>query len=166
MTDGRETDLFGNPVRPRKGLRGRPVKEMSGKDLDMLEAGLMKGWSNQRIADVLGVSLSTLKRNFGPLLKERGEIPDRLQLALFSATVRKAIEKGDMGAIRQLRQMMTEDKAALAAQRLKSDEEEDDPDQDKKALGKKELQRQHAKRLTDGEGTETWGSDLKPGYTN
>jgi len=163
LNDHRETDLFGNPVRAGKGRRGRPSKELTEKEIDMLEAGLMKGWSNQRLADVLGVGISTLKRNFGPVLKGRGEMPDRLKLAIFAATVRKALDKGDMGAVRQLRQMIGEDEARLIDARLR---EEPKDDAEREVIGKKEAQRRAAKDLVDGDSGNAWGDDLSPGYRN
>ncbi|WP_143595013.1 hypothetical protein [Thioclava sp. DLFJ4-1] len=163
MNDPRERDLFGNPVRAGKGRRGRPAKELTEKDVDMLEAGLMKGWSNQRLADVLGVGLSTLKRNFGPMLRERSEFPDRLKLALFASTVRKALEKGDMGAVRQLRQLIGEDEALEIERKLRDlPDEKDEPE----VVGKKEAQRRAAKDLVSGDAQGTWGDDLSPGYRN
>lgn len=136
MDDPRETDLFGNPVRARKGMRGRPPKELTEKDLDALEAGLVRGWSRQRIADALDIGLSTLKRNFGPILSGAGTAPDRLKLAIYAATVRKALG-GDMAAVRQLRQMITEDERAELERRL-----EDNPAPEK--IGKKQMMRQDA----------------------
>ncbi|KEP68432.1 hypothetical protein DL1_11890 [Thioclava dalianensis] len=129
----------------------------------MLEAGLMKGWSNQRLSEVLGIGLSTLKRNFGPVLKGRGEMPDRLKLAIFAATVRKALEKGDMGAVRQLRQMMGEDEALrIDAQLRQNAGDKEEPE----VIGKKEAQRRAAKDLVEGDSESTWGDDLSPGYRN
>lgn len=136
MTDPRETDLFGNPVRVRKGMRGRPPKELTEKDLDALEAGLVRGWSRQRIADALDIGLSTLKRNFGPILSGAATAPDRLKLAIYAATVRKALG-GDMGAVRQLRQMITEDERADMERRL-----DENPQPEK--VGKKQMLRQDA----------------------
>ncbi|MBD3785644.1 MAG: hypothetical protein IE922_01560 [Sphingomonadales bacterium] len=111
---------------------------MTEKDFDMLEAGLMKGWSNQRLADVLGVGISTLKRNFGPMLAGRGEASDKLRLAMFATTVRKAVEGGDMGAMRQLRQMMAEDQVAAAEREISARKAADRA----KPVGKKEVNEQ------------------------
>lgn len=110
------------------------------KDLDMLEAGLTRGWSNERIAKALDIGLSTLKRNFGPLLRMRDQMPDRLHLALFAATARKALEAGDMGAVRQLRIMMAEDATADAEARLAKVQKAPKP----QPLGKKEIGEQQA----------------------
>ncbi|WP_370281552.1 hypothetical protein [Pseudooceanicola sp.] len=160
MDDVRETDLFGNPVRARKGQRGRPPVEMTKTDLDMLEAGLMQGWTAPRIAQALGIGLSTLKRNFGPMLKMAGQMPDRLELLLFATAVRKSLE-GDMGAIRQVRQMADANKARLAAARL---QRPDTPEKDtEEPVGKKERARREAEELTESGGGDLWNGDLNPG---
>lgn len=161
MVDHRDTDLFGNPVRARKGLRGRPPVELTAKDLDMLEAALMQGWSNQRTAKVLGVGVSTLKRKFGPLLKQRDQLPDRLSLVLFATAVRKAVEGQDMGAVRQVRQMIADNEARLADARMRT--ADDAPSEEK--LGKKEAARRAAEEAAAGDGG-AWGDLLSGGYTN
>lgn len=120
MDDPRDTDLFGNPVRKRRGLRGRPKKDLTAKDLDALEAGLARGWSRQRIAKALDIGLSTIKRNFGPLLSGSGTAPERLKLALYAATVRKALD-GDVGAVRLMRQMIAEDECAELERQLSAE---------------------------------------------
>ena len=160
MDDHREKDLFGNPVRARKGLRGRPSKQMTDIELDMLEAGLVKGWSNERIARVLGIGLSTLKRNFGPLLKMRNEIPDRLELVLFAATIRKGLEKGDVGALRLGRQLIAEERLGAITREPKDDEETERAEE---PIGKKELQRRAAKDTVENDQGD-WGGDLRPGF--
>lgn len=136
MDDPREFDLFGNPADPHKGGRGRPRKMLTAHDLDRLEAALARGWSNARIAKTLDIGLSTLKRNFGPLLRMRDSIPDRVQLTLFAVTMRKAVEKGDMGAVRQLRQMIAEDDLRFAEARVADQNAEQQ--QKPKKLGKNE----------------------------
>ncbi|MCA0963293.1 hypothetical protein [Salipiger bermudensis] len=125
----------------------------------MLEAGLMQGWSNQRVADALGVGVSTLKRNFGPLLRMRDQMPDRLRLLIFSTAVRKSIE-GDMGAIRQVRQMIDDNERRLAAARVNRAAEKDKADEQ---IGKKERARRDAKEVTKTGGGDLWGGDLSPG---
>lgn len=160
MDDLRETDLFGNPVRARKGQRGRPPKELTEKDLDMLEAGLMQGWTAARIAKALNIGLSTLKRNFGPMLRMAGQMPDRLELLLFATAVRKSLE-GDMGAIRQVRQMKADNERRLAEARLRRDgPEKKEPEE---ALGKKERARREAEKITESGGGDLWNGDLNPG---
>ncbi|TWI29727.1 hypothetical protein IQ24_03544 [Paracoccus sulfuroxidans] len=132
-------------------------------DFDMVEGGLSKGWSNERIAKALKVGLSTLKRNFGPVLSARDVLPDRLELAIFSTTVRKAIEKGDMGAVRQLRQMIEEDSRRLSTRRFDDAQERAKVAARAKPMGKKEAA-QMAAETAGGEGS-LWGDDLTPGFS-
>jgi hypothetical protein len=131
---------------------------MTEMDMDMLEAALTKGWSNQRTAKALGVGLSTLKRNFGPLMRMRHEMPDRLELVLFAVTMRKALA-GDTGAIRQVRQMVADNERRLADARLR---EVAATESDEEPKGKKEQRRQRVGELVEG-GDDEWGSDIAPG---
>lgn len=109
ITDLRTTDLFGNPVRPNKGKRGRPALEISQEDRDAVEAALVKGYSNQRICEALGISLPSLKRHFRPALQMRDQARDRLKLALFAAMARAAIEERKPAAATKLLEMMRQD---------------------------------------------------------
>jgi hypothetical protein len=136
----------------------------SPKDFDMVEAGLAQGWGNERMAQALGCGVSTLKRNFGPLLRLRDAMPDRLQLTIFAAAVRKAMEKGDMGAIRQVRAMMDDNERRLIDARMRKQQTEvrDKPEK----LGKKEAAQKAARELIENAGAEPaegWGDLLTPG---
>lgn len=139
---------------------------MTEEELDSLEAGLAKGWSNARIAKAIGIGLSTLKRNYGPLLKRREEIPDKLQLALFATAARQAL-LGNMVAVRQLERMIEKDEVTNLDRRMRaaqnSDDGEVDEDPSARRMGKKEAAKEAAK--TAGEGSD-WGSDLLPGVMN
>ncbi len=162
MDDPRETDLFGNPVRRGRGKPGRPPKELTEMDLDMLESALMQGWTNLRTAKALGIGVSTLKRNFGPLLRMRDQMPDRLQLLIFASAVRKAA-RGDMGAVRQVRQMVHDNDVKMTAQRMregmaKPTEEESSAQR----LGKKAKAQKQAEEIAAGKSA--WGDDLQPGF--
>ena len=107
--DSRDTDLFGKPVRPSKGRRGRPCLEVDSEDRDMVEAALARGWTVERIAKVLGISPASLKRHFRAELDKREVARDRLELAAFRKLARDAIEGGNASAMRQLREIMAQD---------------------------------------------------------
>jgi hypothetical protein len=64
FADHRETDLFGQPVRPNKGRRGRPALQVTNEGRDMLEMACARGWPNARIAEAVGISVPSLKRHF------------------------------------------------------------------------------------------------------
>lgn len=158
MTDTRETDLFGNPVRPRTGKRGRPRRQVTEQELDMIESGLARGWSTPRIAEATRIPLSTLKRNFGPILKGRASAPDRLKLALYASTVRKALE-GHTPAVALALRMIREDEAMEIDARIRKGDE----DQPEEPAGKKALAQREAERaIREG----SWGADLDPARYN
>jgi len=120
-TDDRVTDLFGNPVRPNKGQRGRPSLEITQEDRDHVEAALVKGYTNQRICEVIGISLPSLKRHFRASLTKRDNARARLELALFSSMARAAIEGQKPAAATKVLEMMRRDELIEAERRLSED---------------------------------------------
>lgn len=120
-TDDRVTDLFGNPVRPNKGQRGRPSLEITQEDRDHVEAALVKGYTNQRICEVIGISLPSLKRHFRASLIKRDNARARLELALFSSMARAAIEGQKPAAATKVLEMMRRDELIEAERRLSED---------------------------------------------
>ncbi|MBF9042965.1 hypothetical protein HKCCE4037_06485 [Rhodobacterales bacterium HKCCE4037] len=129
----------------------------------MLEAGLAMSWTNQRLAKALDCGVSTLKRNFGPLLRIRDGIPDRLQLALFAAAARKAVEKQDMGALRQVRAMIEDNDRRMTDARLRQAQSggqqkmpaDDAPEKEEK-LGKKAAALRDARQAVEGGDDADW----------
>lgn len=98
-------DLFGNPVDAGSGKPGRPRKEATPEDRNKVKMLLAVGWSNDRIAGVLGMSLPTFRRNFLHELKIRPVARDmmdarRLELALTAA------QSGNVGAMRQVDRLL------------------------------------------------------------
>ena len=122
-TDHRATDLFGNPVRSNKGQRGRPALEITQEDRDAVEAALVKGYTNQRICQAVGISLPSLKRHFRAALQKRDQARDRLELALFVAMARAAIEDRKPAAATKLLEMMRRDEMLGIEERLSKDRE-------------------------------------------
>jgi AcrR family transcriptional regulator len=118
FTDHRATDLFGNPVRPNKGRRGRPALEITPEDRDAVEAALVKGYSNQKICEAVGISLPSLKRHFRSSLQQRDRARDRLKLALFAAMARAAIEERKPAAATKLLEMLRQDELSEIEERL------------------------------------------------
>lgn len=154
-------DLFGNPVRPGKGGRGRPAFEATEKDRNKVKLLLAVGWSNQRVANALAVSLATLKRYFRAELAERDQMRDRLEAAQLERAFEGA-NAGNVGAMRQLDRLIERQDLAGLDRKLRgaqgrAEEEEVAP---KRRLGKKEAANEAAKSA--GEGSE-WGADLLPG---
>lgn len=118
MQDDRITDLFGKPVRPNKGQRGRPSLEITQEDRDIVEAALVRGYTNQRICEAVGISLPSLKRHFRASLKMRDQARDRMELALFTAMARAAIEDRRPAAATKLLEMMRRDELLATETRL------------------------------------------------
>ena len=94
-------DLFGNPIRGGHGKRGRPPFEWTVEKSNKVKLALARGWSNDRIANALAVSLATLKRYFRAELKERDMARDQLDLDRFTLAW-EAAKGGNVGAMRQV----------------------------------------------------------------
>lgn len=154
-------DLFGNPVRPGKGGRGRPAYEATEKDRNKVKLLLAVGWSNKRVANALAISLATLKRYFRAELVVRDQMRDRLEAAQLERAFEGA-NSGNVGAMRQLDRLIERQDLAGLDRKLRAAQEQSDDDDDrpKRRLGKKEAASEAAKSA--GEGSE-WGADLLPG---
>jgi hypothetical protein len=72
-------DLFGLPVRPGKGQRGRPPFEVTPEIRNRVKLLLALGWATQRIANAIDASVATVKRYFRAELAERDAMRDRLE---------------------------------------------------------------------------------------
>jgi len=159
------TDLFGNVRYLTPRTKGRPPfewTEENGRKVSML---LAMGWGNERIAGCildprtgLSISLSTLKRHFRTELKLRDKARDHLTAKrLMQANA--AAEEGNVGAMRLLDQLIQKNDMALAAAKFA-----DAPGDDTEPKGKKERAQAAAAKVSAGEASPNWGSDLKPGY--
>ena len=100
-----EFDLFGIPVRPGKGLKGRPPFEATAKDRNKVKLLLALGWAPARIANAIEVSLSTLKRYFRTELTARDAMRDRLDARRLEVTAQKAFD-GNPSAMRLFEAMI------------------------------------------------------------
>jgi len=94
-------DLFGNPVRPGKGKRGRPAFEVTERNSNKVKLLLAMGWSNDRIANAIECSTATLKRHFGAALKVRDQMRDRFEAERLMQVAEQAAT-GNVGAQRVL----------------------------------------------------------------
>jgi len=121
LDDDRPLDMFGHPIRARKGQRGRPALQITDQDRDAVDAALAKGFGNVRICQALDIKLASLKRHFGAALKKRDSARDRLELALFAAMARAAIEDRKPAAAAKLLEMMRRDEMTDAELRLSQD---------------------------------------------
>lgn len=92
-------DLFGNPVRPGKGGRGRPAFEVTERNRNKVKLLLALGWSNDRIANAIECSAATLKRYFRSELSVRDQMRDRLEAERMMQVAEQAAA-GNVGAHR------------------------------------------------------------------
>lgn len=151
-------DLFGNPVRPGKGRRGRPPYEATEKDRNKVKLLLAVGWSGQRIANALDVSLATVKRYFRAELAIRDQMRDRLDARRLEVVSQLALDEGNVGAIRELGRMLERSDLMGMERRINAAQARDVPADDA-PVGKKEAAQAAAK--TAGQGSH-WGDDLLP----
>jgi hypothetical protein len=154
-------DLFGNPVRPGRGERGRPRFEATPEIANKIRLGLALGWSNDRIANGVGISAATLKRYFRAELKTRDLARDQLDLRRFELLMAEA-NKGNVGAIKELGKMLERNDQMVAGRKFQDAQDAPPREKPEKPLGKKEAA-QKAAETAGGEGS-LWGSDLTPGY--
>ncbi len=98
-------DLFGHPVRPGHGERGRPPYEPTDRDRNKVKLLLALSWANERVANALGISQATLKRYFRAELKVRDAMRDRLDARRIEIAMEQANE-GNITALRELGAMI------------------------------------------------------------
>jgi DNA invertase Pin-like site-specific DNA recombinase len=55
-------DLLGDPIPPNWGKRGRPPHIPTQENRNKIILLLAQGWTNERIAGAIGITLNTLKR--------------------------------------------------------------------------------------------------------
>lgn len=159
--DDRVTDLFGHPVRDNVGARGRPPLQISEQDRDMVEAALARGWSNQRIAETVGISTASLKRYFRSALQQRDIARDKLELAANARLIRAALEDGNMSAMKQLRELL--DRDGLTRQKRKLEEQQQEAQAAGLGIGKKEAAQRAAEQAAT---SDDWGDLLDPNKLN
>jgi hypothetical protein len=98
-------DLFGIPIRPGYGQRGRPAFEATPEIRNRVKLLLALGWATQRIANAIDASAATVKRHFRAELKERDAMRDRLDARRLEVAAEKAMT-GNPSAIRIFNQMV------------------------------------------------------------
>ena len=130
-------DLFGNPVEAGTGKPGRPRKEATPEDRNKVKMLLAVGWSNERIASVLHMSLPTFRRLFFQELKFRAVARDMLDARRLELAVTAAVG-GNVGAMRQVDRLL-EMFDRMKAERAYADQPGNQPTPPKEKLGKKML---------------------------
>ena len=96
-----EFDLFGVPVDPATGKPGRPRKDATPEMRNKIKMLLAMGWSNERMASVVHMSLPTFRRVFFAELRQRDAMRDRLKATHFELLMKSAAD-GNVAAIKEL----------------------------------------------------------------
>lgn len=108
--------LFGWLHSPRKGERGRPPHVWSPENSNKIKLLLALGWSNERIANAVGVTLPTLRKHYFSELKVRALARDALDAERFNQ-LWAAAEKGNVGAMREVARFIEANDQVLRAAR-------------------------------------------------
>jgi hypothetical protein len=151
-------DLFGDPISPRHGRRGRPPHIPTQENRNKVNLLLALGWSNERIANGINVDLKTLKKHYFPELKVREASRDRLD-AKVMMTLWAQFQSGNTGAGKTFVAMLEKNDIVVGHSSFYAGQRAGEPETKPDRLGKKELAAQAAE--TAGEGSD-WGDDLKP----
>jgi len=128
-----EFDMFGNPVRPGKGARGRPSFEVTPRNRNKVKMLLAMGWAHDRVANAIECSLATLKRHFRAELKGREQMRDRLDAERLMVVTERALE-GVVGAQRLLSEMIEKNDRMEIERSMASERKNKEP-----AMGKKQI---------------------------
>ena len=136
-------DLFGNVVRDRKGMRGRPSYEATPDDRNKIKLLLALGKSISIMANALGVSPATVKRYFRAELKVRDAMRDRMEAAM-AMKLWEGVMAGNVTAIREFQAFKDRNDRMEIERTLGSTPAEGDEAAPLARLGKKQVDRQRA----------------------
>jgi hypothetical protein len=95
-------DLFGDPVPANWGGRGRPQHIPTQQNRNRVNMLVALGWSNERIAAALFVTLPTLRKHYFSELKFREVARDRLMTSV-AMKLWEGVQAGSVSAIREFR---------------------------------------------------------------
>lgn len=98
-------DLLGDPVADNFGGRGRPPHMPTQQNRNRVSMLVGLGWSNERIAGALLVTLPTLRKHYFSELKLRGVARDRLDARL-AMKLWEQVEVGNVGAMREFQKLL------------------------------------------------------------
>jgi hypothetical protein len=124
-------DLFGDPVAANHGERGRPAHVPTQQNRNRVSMLVGLGWSNERIAGAMLITLPTLRKYYFSELKLRDVARDRLDARL-AMKLWEQVEAGNVGAMREFRKVQEHNDLMLFGQRRAADDKPAD------RLGKKE----------------------------
>ncbi|OLP56660.1 hypothetical protein BJF92_11265 [Rhizobium rhizosphaerae] len=136
-------DLFGNPVPLGRGKRGRPEHVPTIENRNRVSMLLALGWSNERIANSLAITLPTLRKHYFSELKQRGAMRDRLEARRLELAWRTA-EAGNVGAMKEFGRLVEKSDRMEIERELAQDRKQDAAPEKEARLGKKALEAQRA----------------------
>lgn len=139
--DGIERDLFGAPVDQIRDRWGRPSFSKTKENQQLVGLLRAKGWTQARIAGVLGCDEKTLRKHFSRELEFGADIVEAEAMQVLAARMRQ----GHVTATRSLLDIAAKGRAAPPLPK----------DPKPQPLGKKEQKIDRAGRPSDG-----WGALL------
>ena len=131
-------DLFGDPVPANWGQRGRPEHIASQQNRNRVSMLVALGWSNQRIAAAMLITLPTLRKHYFSELRFRDVARDRLNANL-ATKLWALFMDGNVAAGKEFRKFLEvsdrmEVEAAMGSQQSSADKP---PVEGKKALDRR-----------------------------
>ena len=127
-------DLFGDPVPAGRGMRGRPEHVPTTENSNKIKILLAQGWTNERIANAIGVTQPTLRKHYFSLLKARERARDQVTARRIFALHAQAFE-GNVTAIKELNRLEERDHLAALQAKFAAADSANEPDR----RGKKEI---------------------------
>lgn len=146
-------DLFGDPVPEGHGRRGRPAHVPTDRNRSKVSMLLAFGWSNERIANAIGITPPTLRKVYFRELKFRTEMRDRLD-ARIAEVLWTGVSEGNVAAIKEFRKVLERSDMMLAESALRPRRDQPAPTREPK-LGKKETAVRDARTGHEGTGWST-----------
>lgn len=152
-------DGFWGPVWVRGGRQGRPEHIPTDINRRKIVLRLALGWTLQRIADNLGMSMKTMRKHYSQQMALRDVALDRIRGARIDVIFDETM-KGNMVAVKELGKVIEKIEAATFGM---GPAERDEAPARAARIGKKDAAQLAAQDA--GAGTD-WGNDLLPRIVN
>ncbi|MGD9923915.1 MAG: hypothetical protein AB7V13_21110 [Pseudorhodoplanes sp.] len=107
-------DLFGDPIPEGHGKRGRPPHVVTNQNRNKVIMLLALGWSNERIASAISVTLPTLRKHYFSQLKVRDIQRDRLMASL-AMRLWTQVEAGNVTGMREFQRFLDRNDGPMKA---------------------------------------------------
>jgi hypothetical protein len=110
--------LFGWQHAPNLGGRGRPPHVRTDETSNKIKLLLALGWSNERIANAVGITQPTLRKHYFSELKVRMIARDALD-ARRAELLWSQVERGNVGAMKAFHQLLLDNDRMKIADELR-----------------------------------------------